>query len=207
VSDAARLRWFVNFAQPGPRRPTSRAEQRLIGKLRDYVRDVGLRRDGRGQDTNPFTLPLRPEEDHKSVAEKLALVQSTIRTLLRQHLSHGKRRPEANVALRLTVSEDGDVSRQIETDDLRDAVAYVLLLELAQFGRRVRRCTNPACQRFFVRERRQRYCSVICRNRATFKRWYRRHVGLMSRDSGKTAIVMRHRTAHKRARATRRLVA
>src|SRR5690348_13004433 len=163
--DAERLRWLVEFAQPGPRPLTSRAEQRLIGTLRVYVREVVLRREAIGRDVNPFNLPLRGEDDLKSVAEKLALIRSTIRTLLRQHLSHGKRRPEAHVVLHLAVSEDGDLSRQVETDDLRDAVAYVLMLELAQLGRRVRRCAHAMCQRLFVRERRQRFCSTICRNR------------------------------------------
>jgi len=171
--------------------------------LRVYVREVVLRREGNGRDVNPFSLPLRGEDDHKSVAEKLVLIQKTIRTLLRQHLSHGTRRPEAQVVLRLAVSEDGDVSRQIETDDLRNAVGYVLMLELAQFGRRVRRCANATCQRLFVRERRQRYCSAMCRNRATFKRWYRRQVVLMSPGSGKTALMMSHQTSRKSARSKR----
>jgi hypothetical protein len=188
--DAERFRWLVDFAQPVFRPLTSRAERRLIGMLRVYVREVVLRREGMGQDVNPFNLPLRVEDDRKSVQDKLALIRSTIRTLLRQHLSHGKRRPEAHVSLRIAISEDGGVSRQIETDDLRDAVAYVLLLELAQFGRRVRRCANTKCQRLFVRERRQRYCSVVCRNRATFKRWYRLHIQARF-GTGKTAAIIR----------------
>src|SRR5215831_665084 len=108
-----RLRWLVDFAQPGPRRITSRARQRMIGMLRVYVREVVLWREGIGRDVNPFHLPLRGEDDHKSVAEKLALIRRTIRTLLRQHLSRGKRRPEAHVLLHLAVSEDGDISRQV----------------------------------------------------------------------------------------------
>lgn len=199
VPVAERLRWLVDFAQPGPRTLMSRAEQRLIGTLRAYLPEVVLRREGIGRDVNPFNLPLRGEDDHKSVAEKLALIRRTIRTLLRQHLSHGKRRPEAHVELRIAVSEDGDVSRQVETDDLRDAVAYVLVLELGEFGHRLRRCAKTTCQRLFVRERRQRFCSAICRNRATFQRWYRRHIRAGT-GSGKTAVMIGLRVRHKHER-------
>lgn len=202
--DAERLRWLVNFAQPEPRHITSGAEKRLIGRLRVYAREVELREKGNGRDVNPFTLPLRGQDDYKSVAQKLALIRSTIRTLLRQHLSHGKQRPDLHIGLRLTVNEDGDVSRHIETDDLRDAVAYVVLLELAQFGRRVRRCANAKCQRLFVRERRQRFCTAACRNKATFRLWYRRHI-LMLPGSGKTAAIIRlGRLAQKATSAVRK---
>lgn len=184
------LRWLVDFAQPVSRPLTPRAERRLIGMLRVSVREVVLRREGNSRDVNPFSLPLRGEDDHKSVAEKLALIRSTIRTLLRQHLSQGKQRPEVHVVLQIAVSQDGLVSRQVETDDLRDAVRYVMVLELAKFGHRVRRCANAKCQRMFVRERRQRFCSVACRNQATFRRWYRRHHIVMLPGTGKTAVIM-----------------
>lgn len=182
-----------------------RAMKLRIGTLRTHVREVAVWRKGSGHDVNPFHIPLRGEADHKSLADKVALIRRTIRTVLRQHLSHEKRRPEAQVTLRLTVDQDGYLSKQYQTDDLRDAVAYVLLLELAKFGQRVRRCANASCRRVFVRQGRQRYCSVICRNRVTFKRWYHRHVSLLGRagkrprGAGKAGVMMRlRRTRRKR---------
>jgi hypothetical protein len=136
---------------------------------------------------------MRGEDHRKSVGDKVALVRATIRTLLRQHLSKSARRPEAQVTLRLTVDGDGYLSKQYETHDVRDALAYVLVLELAQFSHRLRRCAAAKCQRIFVRERRQKYCSAACRNRTSFKQWYRRQVFVQTPGSGKSAFLIRLR--------------
>ena len=173
---AERLRWLVDFAQQPSGPAHSRTQQRLIEKLEGYLRGVGLRRKGTDEAVHLSQFLLQGRDDQTSVADMLALLRGTIHTLLKQHLSKGKRRPQAQVRLRLTVDGDGCLSTQYETDDVRDAVSYLLVMELAPFSHRLRRCAAPKCQRLFVRERRQRYCSVRCRNRATFQQWYRRHV-------------------------------
>ena len=181
----ARLRWLVEFAQQasGPMAPGE--ERRLIRTLEACLQDVTLRREDDGQvvtlgepaSTAPsLTLPLRREDNQKSVAEKLALIRVTVQTLLCQALpsSIGGTDLQAVVTLRRTWR--GDVVRdQPEAHDVRDALAYVLLAELATFGHQLLDCAAPGCRRLFVRERRQRYCSVSCRNRTTFQRWYRHH--------------------------------
>jgi hypothetical protein len=195
---------LLDFAQPG-RQSVKLREQLQVGMLRVYVREVAIWGSGIGRDVNPFNIPLRGEADKKSLTEKVAIIRSTIRTLLQQHLSKGKRRPHADVRLHMAISQDGKIVKKVASDDLRDAVRYVMVLQLAKFGHRVRRCANAKCQRFFVRVRRQRYCSATCRNRATFKRWYQRHV-LMLPGTGKTgALVMGLRTLGQSTRSKPRL--
>jgi hypothetical protein len=189
MPDAERLRWLVDFAQQPSGPASSPTRQRLIERLAGYLREVVLRRESTGQVVLVSDLPLRGDDDQKTFADKLMLLRGTIQTLLGQHLSENERRLEAHVMLRLTVDGDGYLSKQYETDDVRDAVAYVLVLELAQIGHRVRRCAAAKCCRLFVRERRQRYCSVSCRNRSSFQQWYQRHVSLLA-GTGKTAAIM-----------------
>ena len=179
----ARLRWLVEFAHQasGPTDPGP--ERRLIRTLGVCLKDVTLRAESDGQivdlsQTEPTTLalPLRGADHQKSVAEKLALIRVSVQTLLRQSLVSvvGQTALQAEVTLRRTWSGDC-LQDQPEAHDLRDALAYVLLADLATYYQRLSRCAAPGCERLFVRERRQRYCSVSCRNRTTFRRWYRRH--------------------------------
>ena len=180
----ARLRWLVEFAQQasGPMEP--KEERRFIRTLGVCLREVTLRREDDGQvvilgesaSTPSVALPLRREDHQKSVAEKLALIRVSVQTLLSQSLLSvvGRTNLQAVVTLRRTRGGDM-VSDQPETHDVRDALAYVLLGELATFGHQLLCCAAPGCGRLFVRERRQRYCSVSCRNRTSFQRWYRRH--------------------------------
>ena len=179
----SRLRWLVDFAQQASGPTDPEPERRLIRTLGVCLREVTLRGGGDGQvvdlsQTAPTTLalPLRGEDHQKSVAEKLALIRVSVQTLLHQSLVSvvGQAGLQAVVTLRRTWT-GGWVQDQPEAHDLRDALAYVLLADLATFYERLSRCAAPGCGRLFVRERRQRYCSVSCRNRTTFQRWYRRH--------------------------------
>ena len=90
-----RLRWLVEFAQQasGPMEPGP--ERRLVRTLGVCLRDVTLRREDDGQivtlgapdsRTPIVALPLRREDQHKSVAEKLALIRVSVQTLLSQAL-------------------------------------------------------------------------------------------------------------------------
>jgi hypothetical protein len=185
----ARIRWLVNFGQQPSGPINFRSKDRIIGTLGAHLREVVLRRERSGEVVEFAALPLRGDDDDKSVGEKLALIRGTIQTLLKQHLSKRGPWPEAQVMLRLTVNGDGGLSRRYETDDVRDAVAYVLLLELGVSGHRLRRCPAAKCERLFVRQGRQRYCSAACRNRATFKRWYEVHIQ-GGPGSGKTAFLV-----------------
>src|SRR4029453_17543854 len=84
---AERLRWLVDFAKRTSGPTDSPLRHRLIGTLRTFLREGVLRREGTGEVIDVSGIPLRGEDDHKSVAEKVALLRATIRTLLREHLS------------------------------------------------------------------------------------------------------------------------
>jgi hypothetical protein len=203
---AGRLRWLVQFAQQPPKRWDSRSERKLIETLSSYVREVVLRRDPSGevvdlQNLEQPDLPLRGDDDRKSFSEKVAMIRSTIYTMLTQHLSDEARRPAVSIRLCLAVDQDGYLTKTLEADDIREALAYVLILEIKEFGRRLRRCDAHHCGRIFVRQRRQRYCSVPCRNRATFRRWYRRHHNKTRRQRGVNqarALFLRRKAPHRR---------
>ncbi len=202
---AERLRWLVDFAQQPSRPMTVHSARKLIERLGMSLREVILRREANGEiidlrHSNLADLPFRGEDDQKSLAEKLALVRVTILTLLTQHLASDEQRPEARITLHLTANEDCAISRELETCDARDAAAYVMLLEIGEYGHRVRRCAAHKCDRIFVRQRRQRYCSVSCRNRATFRRWYRRQHRKIRREP------KRNGAKHPRLLHTRRKV-
>lgn len=179
-----RFRWLVAFAQAVPGPMAAEAERRLIRTLAHCLQGVTLRREDREEVIELDhargrvpTLPLRREENLKSVEEKLALIRGTVHSLLNRFLSSeaGEAGLQAVVTLRRTVDGEGLLRDVPEAYDLRDALAYVLLEDLAEFGRFLRRCAAPKCGRLLVRERRQRYCSRTCRNRTTFHVWYRRH--------------------------------
>src|SRR5688500_1376045 len=85
IPETDRLSWLVDFAQRGARPMRWRAMKLRIGTLRTHVREVAVWRKGSGRDVNPFHIPLRGEADHKSLADKVALIRRTIRTVLRQH--------------------------------------------------------------------------------------------------------------------------
>jgi hypothetical protein len=178
IAAAERLRWLVEFAQPPSRPMTHHAVRTQIVTLGTHLREVVLRHEATGEIVDlrhpGADFLLRGVDAHKSLSEKLALLRGRIHKLLMQHLSHGGPRPQAQVRLCVTAHGDGNLVSHYETEDVRDAVAYVLVLELGEFGTRVRCCAESKCKRLFVRTRRQRYCSVKCRNRATFRRWYRR---------------------------------
>ena len=196
----ARLRWLVEFAQQvsGPMEP--KEERRFIRTLGVCLREVTLRREDDGQvvilgesaSTPSVALPLRREDHQKSVAEKLALIRVSVQTLLSQALPSVVGRTDLQAVVTLRRTGGGDVvSDQPEAHDVRDALAYVLLGELATFGHQLLCCAAPGCGRLFVRERRQRYCSVSCRNRTTFQRWYRRHHKAGRRQTHDAATTVR----------------
>jgi hypothetical protein len=204
VSGMERLSWLVAFAQQASRRMNAARERRLIRSLGFCLRDVTLRRDGSGEvvdlcaltpDDQSFDLPLRRDETHKSVVEKLALIRFAVHTLVRRYLAHrpGQKEVEAVVVLRRRLGSF--VRDQPEAHDLRDALTYVLIADLTQFGERVLSCRDPRCRRLFVRTGRQRYCSASCRNRATFQRWYRRHQKARARQQAKTTTQTHARRA------------
>jgi predicted RNA-binding Zn ribbon-like protein len=103
------------------------------------------------------------------------LIRVAIHTVLRQYLSGGAGRLQLEAVVTLRRRVGAFVRDQAEAHDLRDALAYVLLADLSEYGERLLCCAASRCGRLFVRERRQRYCSVSCRNRTSFQRWYRRH--------------------------------
>ena len=125
--------------------------------------------------TSTVDLPLRRQDHDKSLGEKLALIRRAVHSLLRRYLAgrEGQETLEAVVILRRRLG--ACVRDQPEAQDLREALAYVLIADLTLFGERLRACKAARCRRLFVQSGRQRYCSGACRNRATFQRWYRQH--------------------------------
>lgn len=199
VSGLTRLRWLVAFAQQTSGRVDGPQARRLIRSLGFCLWDVQLRREDSGQlvdlaaVTSTVDLPLRRQDHDKSLDEKLALIRRAVHSLLRRYLAgrEGQETLEAVVILRRRF---GAVGRdQPEAQDLREALAYVLIADLTLFGERLRACKAARCRRLFVQSGRQRYCSGACRNRATFQRWYRQHKVLTIQaryGTGKTHSLM-----------------
>jgi hypothetical protein len=214
VSGMKRLSWLVAFAQQAGRIDRVQ-EHRQIKSLGFCLGDVRLRREDSGElvDLCALTsraqggdLPLRHEDNDKSLVEKLALIRSAVHTLVRGYLA-GHQEQEALEAVVILRRRLGALVRdEPEAQDLRDALAYVLIADLTQFGERLLACKDARCRRLFVRAGRQRFCSGPCRNRATFRRWYRRHKATR-KPTHKPAINVRLLRARRKVRNRRVLSA
>jgi hypothetical protein len=183
-----RLRWLLGFAQE-PAAPRTPAERRTVhAQMGAYLGGLLLRQKGEedngplvmelGDPRKPDALPMRGAGNRKSLEEKLALIRTGVRRIVKAFLS------APTVARRVT----GEIAWQRILDnapgrrptfrvqgvaaDVREGITFCLLEDLAQAGALVRECPATGCGKIFVRRYRQEFCSTACRNRTNFHIWY-----------------------------------
>ncbi|MCZ6800491.1 MAG: hypothetical protein O7F12_08395 [Nitrospirae bacterium] len=181
-----RLRWIVEFAQDQVEPNEPLTIRPLVQALGKYLDGVHLCNADDGKDHDEFTtywnpeesldLPMRGEDNRKSWVEKLALVRTNVRTVLRNLVVTPK-----GDAVRLTaevtqqrVWEGGQLRDTLEAQGIREGLIFCLLNDLASAGKDLQRCPAKNCSRIFVRQYRQNFCSASCRHRTNFKAWYHR---------------------------------
>jgi endogenous inhibitor of DNA gyrase (YacG/DUF329 family) len=183
------LRWLLGFAQE-PAAPRTLAERRTVhAQVGAYLGGLLLRQKGE-EDNGPLVmelgdprmsgeLPMRGVDNQKPLDEKLELIRTGVRRILKAFLS------TPTVARRVT----GEIAWQRILDnapgrrptfrvqgvaaDVREGITFCLLEDLAQAGALVRECPAQGCGKVFVRRFRQDFCSTACRNRTNFQKWYR----------------------------------
>jgi hypothetical protein len=183
------LRWLLGFAQE-PAAPRTLAERRTVhAQVGAYLGGLLLRQKGE-EDNGPLVmelgdprmsgeLPMRGVDNQKPLDEKLDLIRTGVRRILKAFLS------TPTVARRVT----GEIAWQRILDnapgrrptfrvqgvaaDVREGITFCLLEDLAQAGALVRECPAQGCGKVFVRRFRQDFCSTACRYRTNFQKWYR----------------------------------
>lgn len=183
------MRWLLGFAQE-PAAPRTLAERRTVHlQMGAYLGGLLLRQKGE-EDNGPLVmelgdprmsgeLPMRGVDNQKPLDEKLELIRTGVRRILKAFLS------TPTVARRVT----GEIAWQRILDnapgrrptfrvqggaaDVREGITFCLLEDLAQAGALVRECPAQGCGKVFVRRFRQDFCSTACRNRTNFQKWYR----------------------------------
>jgi hypothetical protein len=184
----SRLQWLLGFAQEtsGPR---TLAERRTVHvQVGAYLGGLLLRHKGEdgngplvmelGDPRMSDALPMRGADNQKPLEEKLALIRTAVRRIMKAFLSAPK------LSFRVT----GEIAWQRILDkapgraptfrvqgvaaDVREGITFCLLEDLAQAGALVRECPATGCGTVFVRRYRQEFCSTACRNRTNFRIWY-----------------------------------
>ena len=208
-----RLRWLLGFALESSELRTP-AERRTVHiQVGAYLSGLLIRREGQDDDGPPVMKvgdPLMPDElpmagadNQKPLEEKLALIRTGVRRIVREFLT------SPGVPLRVT----GEIAWQRILDkapgrgptfrvqgvaaDVREGIKFCLLEDLAQAGALVRQCPATGCGTVFVRRYRQEFCSTACRNRTNFHIWYQG----TRKDSKATFLMTQHATT-KRKRPT-----
>jgi hypothetical protein len=211
----SRLRWLLGFAQETSE-PRTPAERRTVCKqVGAYLDGLLIRRAGEENDGlpvmlgNPLTsaaFPMARADNQKPLDEKLALIRTGVRRLVKEFLS------APTVALRV-IGEiawqrilDKDPGRaptfrvQWVAADVREGIKFCLLEDLAKAGALVRQCPATGCGTVFVRRYRQEFCSTACRNRTNFHIWYQG----TRKETKATFLMTRHATRRKRPTHLRR---
>jgi hypothetical protein len=183
------LRWLLGFAQE-PAAPRTLAERRTVhAQVGAYLGGLLLRQKGE-EDNGPLVmelgdprmsgeLPMRGVDNQKPLDEKLELIRTGVRRILKAFLS------TPTVARRVT----GEIAWQRILDNapgrrptfreqwvaagVREGITFRLLEDLTTAGTLVRQCPAQGCGKVFVRRFRQDFCSTACRNRTNFQKWYR----------------------------------
>ena len=183
IERATWLGWLVEFAQQIAE-PTNVEEiHQLHEQLGGYLGDLFIRRDGAdhagshllalGAADTPDELPMCADDNQKSLEEKLALIKVRVRQLVKEWFrSAGEQvRLEGQISL-LRIVEGAHHEERRVAADVRDAIQFKLLEDLALVGSLLRQCPAHGCSRFFVRHHRQEFCSSACRNRTNTKKWF-----------------------------------
>ena len=180
-----RLRWLVEFAQATGVPREMAAIRALQAQLGAYLEGLLIRCEGDAEhephrlrlgDPSCFNIPLHGEDDQKLLDEKVALIRTALLRTLTDVLLP-RESPLVPLTAELTVQrvlEEGQLREARIASDVRDALQFRMLEDLAEERGQVKVCAGTDCGQFFVRQHRQEYCSTSCRNRTNFRSWYGR---------------------------------
>ena len=181
-----RFRWLVEFAQATGVPREAVAIRLLHEQLGAYLEGLFIRCEGDGADHEPHRLrlgdpqcrelPLHGADNHKPLDEKVALIRTALLRTLTDVL-FPREFPLVPLTAALTVQrvlEEGQLREARIASDVRDALQFQMLEDLAEERGRVKVCARKDCETIFVRQHRQEYCSTPCRNRTNFRSWYGR---------------------------------
>lgn len=179
-----RLQWLVGFAQETEAPDTAVTIRTLHQQVGAYLGGLRIRCTGTGHDGphvmevgNPLLadeLPMAGEDDQKPLDEKLALIRTGLRRVLKEYLTSpaGPVPLTAEIAVQRTL-DGGQVREHLIAADVREGIKFRLMEDLAQAGALLRQCPATGCTKVFVRRYRQEFCTTACRNRTNFRKWYR----------------------------------
>jgi hypothetical protein len=209
-----RLRWLVEFAYDQSEPTDTLTRRSLVQALGKYLAGVFLS-SAEGDDEelgistywNPdesLDLPMQGEDSRKPWEDKLALVRSSTRKVLKDYVEppqFGARQLTAELTLMRFLKEE-QLKETLIAQDIREGVVFCLLKDLASAGKDLQKCPAENCPRLFVRKYRQNFCSASCRHRTNYKAWYHRKkkdgaVTKPSQDKGEqsTAIAPKKKSA------------
>ena len=178
VALVSRLAWIVSLQNETPDVEGPQALRAVVHHMATYLRGMRIHCAGvdhggphltvLGEPTVPDELPMRGEDNHKPLDEKLALIRTVLGRDLKAFLHP---RPlavptTAEVTVRCTLRAEGrtDLHRELIADDVREGLRFRLLEDLAQAQGLLRECARVGCGKLLVRHYRQEFCSATCRN-------------------------------------------
>ena len=181
-----RLRWIVEFAYDQSEPTDTLTRRSLVQALGKYLDGILLSNPDEDDGDlelatywdpeQSLNLPMRGEDNNKSWENKLSLVRSSVRKVLRDFLEAPQ-----GVAFRLSAEvthqwiwEDEKLQENLIFQDICDGLLSCLLNDLASAGKDLQKCPADNCPRLFVRQYRQNFCSSSCRHRTNYKAWYHR---------------------------------
>ena len=215
------LTWVVQFAQEGIIPNDIEKARRLHEQLDGYLSDIlfdhdepdGVHRLLRLRDFQTLDeMPMTNGDQRKLLDEKLALIRTGILRIINDYLGASVHplRVEAKVAIQRVIESEsfGDsgslFQEQKVSDDVRQAIKFQLLGDLAIAGSLLMRCVAEGCSRFFIRHYRQEFCSTACRNRTNFRKWYNERKSRLEAQSARgtnvTSVQTKSHTTNKRRR-------
>jgi hypothetical protein len=184
----SRLRWLVGFAQETDVPDTAVAIRTLHQQLGAYLSGLRIRCAGTepggpherqvGDPLLPDELPMAGEDNQKPLDEKLALIRTGLRRLVKEVLTPPvvPVRVTGEIAFQRILEKDtvGEpmFREQWVAADVRAGIKFRLLEDLAKAGALLRQCPATGCTKVFVRRYRQEFCTTACRNRTNFRKWY-----------------------------------
>lgn len=205
----SRLEWIVRLTQhdiPDPEEP--QALRAMVDQMGTYLRGVHIQCAGADHGGPHFTvpgdiadqdeLPMRGADDQKPLDDKLALIRTALRRDLKAFLHPGS--PAVPMTAEVTVRYSWDASSRDQlqrnwiSDDVREALRFRLLEDLAQARGLLRECVREGCGKIFVRRYRQEFCSTSCRNRTNVRKHYERNKdrrGVTGKLAGATELSAR----------------
>jgi len=181
-----RLRWIVEFSQDQSEPNDTLSIRSLVQAFGQYLEGITLSNpSGDHEDLELSTywdpdqaldLPMCEEDNDKPWEDKLGLVRSRVKKVLKDFLEAPQ-----GVPFRLTAEvtqqriwEEEQLKETLVAQDIREGLVFCLLNDLASAGKDLQKCPAENCPRLFVRQYRQNFCSSSCRHRTNFKAWYHR---------------------------------